>query len=103
MSFFSIFSLCVSSVAMDSTLLITSPCDISLLIDIMVSRIEILREVIVKSTGLSVMLTSDHDQRVDFAASHIAHVLVFSFIKTDSRGVADRLLTCLLSLLARLD
>ena len=103
MSFILHFFCVCTSISMDSTLLITAPSHISFLIDLWESRVEMLRESIVESTGLSVMLTSDHDQRVDLAASHKAHVLVFSIIKTDSRGVTHRLLTCLLSLLARLD
>ena len=83
---------------MDSTLLIAAPCHIRLLIDFWESRVEILRESIVESTGLSVMLTCNHDQRVDFAAPHIALLLVFCLMDTDPRGVAHGLLMCHLGL-----
>ena len=71
MSFILHFCLCGSySAAMYSTTLIAAPSDISFLIDVRESRVEILRESIVESTWLSVMLTCNHDQRVDFAVSH---------------------------------
>ena len=91
------------SVGMHSALLIAAPRHIRLLVDLREGRVERLRVVIVESTGLSVMLTGNHDDRVDFAAPQIAHSLVLCLMKTNSGDVTNALLTCLLGLFARLD
>ena len=74
-------SLCTSkvwsycSLDCDSTLLVAANGDVGFLVDLREGRIEGLREAIVKRTGLTVMLSRDHHQRVHVIGCHVAGAL----------------------------
>ena len=74
--------------------------DYALLLDFWEGRVEWLWHVIVEDTWLSVVLSYDHDQRVDFCRGHNSSLMVFLFVLDDTRNIVDRFLGRLLCILA---
>ena len=91
------------SVSVNSAAGIASNCDVSLLVDLRVGRVEGLREAVVEDAWGAIVLSSDHDHGLDVAVLHVAHLLVLSVVHAHTRNVSDPFFSRLLGLLLSLD
>ena len=87
----------------NSALLICSKSDIGLLVDVGEGGVESLWLGIVEGTWASVVLSSDHNDRLNVAVTHETHTLVLGLSSAETGSIAHGLFTGLLCLLACLD
>lgn len=73
----------------DTALLLGTQGHVRLLVDLGEGRVERLRETVVESARLAVVLPVDHDQRLHVAVSQVAGALVNSVVHADSWDVPD--------------